>query len=134
MAIDINLTGAANTHIDNLGTRQLTDSNAQAEKAQLKVSELSKTEQQSEKLADKAIINQKAKDEKLAEFTEELNNIDSLVRKGLAFKLDEDSGQNVISVMDIDSGDIIRQIPNEEALELSKKMAEVAGLLLNTEA
>ncbi|MCK8043355.1 flagellar protein FlaG [Shewanella sp. 1CM18E] len=72
--------------------------------------------------------------EALTDVTDELNDMMSLMRKGLAFRVDEDSGQSVVSVMDVASGDVIRQIPNEEALELAQKLAEVAGFLLKTEA
>lgn len=74
------------------------------------------------------------KTEELTAVAAELTDMMSLMRKGLAFKVDEHSGRNVVSVMDIESGDVLRQIPNEEALQLAKKLAEVAGFLLETEA
>lgn len=80
-------------------------------------------------------------EEKQGESTQELNKLAedltdmmSVMRKGLAFKIDDSSGQNVVSVMDVDSGDVIRQIPNEEALELAQKLSEVTGFLMKTEA
>ncbi|MEZ9236170.1 MULTISPECIES: flagellar protein FlaG [Shewanella] len=127
--MDINFTGTSNTLTDNMGTRQLTESKAQVAEEKTKVAELVKSDQQAKDYVDKESNNQE-----LAEVTDDLNDMASIMRKGLAFKVDDDSGKNVISVMDIDSGDVIRQIPNEEALELSKKLAEVAGILLNTEA
>ncbi|EKT4485875.1 flagellar protein FlaG [Shewanella algae] len=72
--------------------------------------------------------------EQLQQVAEELSNTMSMMRKGLAFKVDETSGTHVVSVMDVDSGDVIRQIPSEEALELAAKLSEVAGLLMKTEA
>ncbi|KPZ69916.1 flagellar protein FlaG [Shewanella sp. P1-14-1] len=129
MAMDINFTGTSNTLTDNMGTRQLTESKAQVAEEKTKVAELVKSDQQAKDYVDKESNNQE-----LAEVTDDLNDMASIMRKGLAFKVDDDSGKNVISVMDIDSGDVIRQIPNEEALELSKKLAEVAGILLSTEA
>ncbi|WP_108947163.1 flagellar protein FlaG [Shewanella halifaxensis] len=72
--------------------------------------------------------------EALKSVTDELNDMMSLMRKGLAFKVDEESGQSIVSVLDVDTGNVIRQIPNEEALELAQKLAEVAGSLLKTEA
>ncbi|WP_033540699.1 MULTISPECIES: flagellar protein FlaG [Shewanella] len=57
----------------------------------------------------------------------------SLMQKGLAFNIDEDSGLQVVKVIDVQSGDLIRQIPNEEALEIARKLNEVAGLLMKTE-
>ncbi|MBQ4891151.1 hypothetical protein A9267_05555 [Shewanella sp. UCD-FRSSP16_17] len=127
--MDINFTGTSNTLTDNMGTRQLTESKAQVAEEKTKVAELVKSDQQAKDYVDKESNNQE-----LTEVTDDLNDMASIMRKGLAFKVDDDSGKNVISVMDIDSGDVIRQIPNEEALELSKKLAEVAGILLNTEA
>ncbi|MCL1040872.1 flagellar protein FlaG [Shewanella marisflavi] len=72
--------------------------------------------------------------EEMQKLVDELSNMMAVMRKGLAFKIDEDSGTNIVSVMDIDSGDIIRQIPNEEALKLAQKLSEVTGLLMKTEA
>ncbi|MGE6648243.1 flagellar protein FlaG [Shewanella colwelliana] len=72
--------------------------------------------------------------QELQNLVDELSDMMSVMRKGLAFKIDEDSGTNIVSVLDIDSGDIIRQIPNEEALKLAQKLSEVTGLLMKTEA
>ncbi|MCG9737582.1 flagellar protein FlaG [Shewanella insulae] len=72
--------------------------------------------------------------EEMQKLVEEMSSMMSMMRKGLAFKIDEDSGTNIVSVMDIDSGDVIRQIPNEEALKLAQKLSEVTGLLMKTEA
>ncbi|KFZ36908.1 hypothetical protein HR45_13995 [Shewanella mangrovi] len=72
--------------------------------------------------------------EQLSLIADQLSETMSMMRKGLAFRVDDDSGKNVVSVMDIESGDIIRQIPSEEALKLATKLSEVAGLLMKTEA
>ena len=71
---------------------------------------------------------------KLEQVASELSDMMSLMRKGLAFKVDDKSGLHVVSVMDIDSGDVIRQIPSEEALRLAQKLTEVTGFLMKTEA
>ncbi|RTR39332.1 flagellar biosynthesis protein FlaG [Shewanella canadensis] len=76
----------------------------------------------------------KLNEEELQNLVEDLSSMMSVMRKGLAFKIDEHSGTNVVSVMDIESGDLIRQIPNEEALKLARKLTEVTGLLMQTEA
>lgn len=57
----------------------------------------------------------------------------NLMQKGLAFNIDEDSGVQVVKVIDEQTGDLIRQIPNEEALDIAKKLSEVTGLLMKTE-
>lgn len=57
----------------------------------------------------------------------------SMMQKGLAFKVDEDLGIQVVKVIDVTTGELIRQMPNEEALEIAKKLNEVTGLLMKTE-
>ncbi|MBE7213863.1 flagellar protein FlaG [Shewanella benthica] len=64
----------------------------------------------------------------------QLSDVMSMMNKGLAFSVDEDSGAAVVKVMDIDSGEILRQIPSDEALELAQKLLDVKGLLMRTEA
>ncbi len=93
----------------------------------------SKVEKESNQLT-KAALPVEEQEKDLHDVANELTDMMSLMRKGLAFKVDEHSGQSIVSVMDINSGDVIRQIPNEEALELAQKLAEVAGFLLKTEA
>lgn len=63
-----------------------------------------------------------------------LSDMLDLTRKGLDFRVDEVEGLPVVSVMDIETGELIRQIPTEEALALAEKMSEIAGLLMKTEA
>jgi flagellar protein FlaG len=81
-----------------------------------------------------AVKDQQSEAEVLAEVVEQLSEVVTLMNKGLAFSVDEDSGAAIVKVMDIDTGDIIRQIPSDEALELAQKLQDVKGLLLKTQA
>lgn len=56
------------------------------------------------------------------------------VRRSLNFSLEEGSGRVVVKVTDASSGDIIRQIPSEEALQLAENLSEVRSLLFKAEA
>ena len=75
--------------------------------------------------------------EEMEEAAAKLSDMMAMLRKGLTFKVDDSLGTQVVSVLDIDTGELIRQIPNEEALELAiklhEKMAEMDGLLMSTE-
>ena len=55
-------------------------------------------------------------------------------RRSLNFSLEEGSGQVVVKVTDAGSGDIIRQIPSEQALQLAESLSEVRSLLFKAEA
>lgn len=56
------------------------------------------------------------------------------VRRNLDFQLDDSSGKVVVKVTDGESGDVIRQIPSEEALKLAESLQEVRSLLFKAEA
>ncbi|MFT5790292.1 MAG: flagellar protein FlaG [Shewanella sp.] len=120
------ITPAANSVSANSSAEQSKALKSETTLDAAKVVEIDQTHQAKE--------DEQSKVEELDALAADLTDMMSLMRKGLAFKVDDDSGQNVVSVMDVDSGELIRQIPNEEALELAQKLAEVAGFLLKTEA
>ncbi|CDZ93856.1 MULTISPECIES: flagellar protein FlaG [Pseudomonadaceae] len=56
------------------------------------------------------------------------------VRRSINFAVDDGSGRVVVKVTDAGSGDVIRQIPSEEALKLAENLSEVRSLLFKAEA
>ena len=56
------------------------------------------------------------------------------VRRSINFAVDDGSGCVVVKVTDAGSGDVIRQIPSEEALKLAENLSEVRSLLFQAEA
>ncbi|WP_061241434.1 flagellar protein FlaG [Ectopseudomonas composti] len=56
------------------------------------------------------------------------------VRRNINFAVDDGSGRVVVKVTDSGSGDVIRQIPSEEALKLAENLSEVRSLLFKAEA
>jgi flagellar protein FlaG len=47
--------------------------------------------------------------------------------------VDEDSGRDVIRVLDKQNGEVIKQYPSEEVLSLVSKLSQSAGLLVDQE-
>lgn len=56
------------------------------------------------------------------------------VQRSLNFAVDDSTGQVVVKVTDANSGDVIRQIPSVEALNLAENLTEVRSLLFKAEA
>jgi flagellar protein FlaG len=56
------------------------------------------------------------------------------VRRSINFAVEDGSGRVVVKVTDASSGDVIRQIPSEEALKLAENLSEVRSLLFRAEA
>ena len=57
-----------------------------------------------------------------------------MLRRNLQFSVDEDSGRTVIKVVDTDSEEVIRQIPPEEILNISRSLQKIEGALFDAEA
>lgn len=53
--------------------------------------------------------------------------------RNLQFQLDDGSGRMVVTVTEASTGDVIRQMPSEEALRLAENLAEMSGLLFKEE-
>ncbi|UTW07296.1 flagellar protein FlaG [Pseudomonas benzenivorans] len=56
------------------------------------------------------------------------------IQRNLNFDLDDSTGQVVVKVTDGVSGEVIRQIPSEEALRLAESLEDMRSLLFRAEA
>ncbi|QEY62073.1 flagellar protein FlaG [Metapseudomonas lalkuanensis] len=56
------------------------------------------------------------------------------IRRNLNFDVDDSSGRVVVQVTDTESGEVIRQIPSEDALKLAESLSEMRSLLFKAEA
>jgi flagellar protein FlaG len=64
-----------------------------------------------------------AKSVEVKEAVSKLNDFAQKTQRDLNFQVDEDSGKTVIKVYDRHSETLVRQIPNEEALEMAKRLS-----------
>lgn len=72
-----------------------------------------------------------------------ISNVESFLKvqnRDLAFSIDEDTARSVVTVIDGQSGDVIRQIPSEEVLALAERIQELqqdvgasVGVFINNE-
>tara|TARA_R110001592_G_scaffold19467_1_gene79805 strand:+ start:809 stop:1240 length:432 start_codon:yes stop_codon:yes gene_type:complete len=88
------------------------------------VAKVNSAEQQNKDLISSEQLERVA--QKLQEFVGKMN-------KGLEFSVDKDSGRDVIKVIDKNSGDLIKQYPTEEVLDLVAKLSEATGNFINTD-
>jgi len=100
--------------------------NVSKESVEVSASEFIKKVDESEKA--KEVPPEKIKDiEKVAQ---QLQDFVASLNKGISFSVDEKSGKDVISVTDTISGELIRQIPSEEVLELAQRISKAAGIFI----
>lgn len=53
--------------------------------------------------------------------------------RGLAFRVDPDLGRPVVTVTNKETGEVIRQIPNEVVIRMARSIEDTKGLLLNAQ-
>jgi len=93
----------------------------------------SRREQASSEARDKATLavekaiqasreREKLNSEERQKVVEEMNAFISSINRGLSFRVDEESGRDVVTIYEADTGDIIRQIPDEEMLEILRRL------------
>ena len=62
---------------------------------------------------------------RISEAVSQINVIVQSIQRDLSFNLDEESGQTIIRVVDSESGELIRQIPSEEALAIALQLRDI---------
>ncbi|MEO8837642.1 MAG: flagellar protein FlaG, partial [Herbaspirillum sp.] len=67
----------------------------------------------------------------LSQAVGELNKSMKSSASGVEFSIDTDSNRTVVKVVDQQTKEIIRQMPSVEALEISKALDHMQGLLIN---
>ena len=56
------------------------------------------------------------------------------VARNLQFSIDEETGRTVVKVVDVKTKEVIRQIPSEELLAMSRSLESNGGLLVKQKA
>jgi flagellar protein FlaG len=63
-----------------------------------------------------------------------LNKQMESTQRGLGFSYDESKNTAVVKVTDIHSGEVVRQIPTEDAIKMAHHIDQFKGLLYNNKA
>lgn len=65
---------------------------------------------------------------------DQINEVVQSLTSNLEFSMDEETGINVIKVVDNDTGDVIRQIPSKEILAIAQSLNQLQGLMVREQA
>ncbi len=87
--------------------------------------------QQAERKLDEGAEKDELGREQLEKMAQQLQDFMGEMNRSLQFQVDEDSGRDVIKVVDKNSGELIKQYPSEEVLSLVAKLSETAGFLID---
>ncbi len=100
--------------------------------------ELPKSQQKSESpevnALDVAKENKEESEKELKEAVDKLNKTAVIFDRSLRFQIHDKTHRTMVSVIDIVQDKVIRQIPNEEVLDLVAKMDDYLGLIFDKKA
>ncbi len=65
----------------------------------------------------------------VAKAVERLNDIMSSKQRSLRFQVDESSGRTIITVLNKETHEVVRQIPSEELLAIAQHLEELGTLI-----
>lgn len=71
--------------------------------------------------------------ERLQQAISEMNSFLQNLQRDLKFEVDSELGRTVISVVDSETKEVIRQIPSEEVLERAKRLEQSGGTVTGTD-
>lgn len=60
--------------------------------------------------------------------------VETTSNRHLAFEVDDDSGELVVTIRDSEGGQVIKQIPSKELLELHERLNQLVGVLFDQDA
>jgi flagellar protein FlaG len=64
---------------------------------------------------------------RIREFVQPIND-------SIQFSLDDDTGRTIVKVIDLQTQEVLRQIPSEEVLNIAKALDRLQGLLIHNKA
>jgi len=91
-----------------------------------------KAEQQRQ--SDAVNVPQENIEKRLDHAVEQLNNFVQQIQRDLNFQVDELSGKTIVTVLNKETKEVIRQIPSEEVLSRIHNLEDVQGLLFKDRA
>lgn len=75
-----------------------------------------------------------ADSQKLKLAVQEIEKFVQSIKRNLEFSIDEASGRVVVKVIASESGEVVRQIPSEEALKLAESLTTASNVLFEAKA
>lgn len=70
----------------------------------------------------------------MEEAVKTLNKFTEMTAQDVRFSIDEESGKTIVKVVDVATQTVLRQIPNVEALSISRSLDKMQGLLVRDSA
>ena len=131
----INANNSSTVELVNGNTERTTSENKSVDNLQKNATTIGTSIAEEQKSVSTSETNkaEKMTSEQLNKVAQQLQDFMGEMNRSLEFIVDEDSGRDVIKVLDKDTGDLIKQYPSEEVLSNISKLSNASGSLIDTE-
>ena len=120
--------------VDSLSSQQLYNNNNNSSgniRTEKIKSNNNKTNKQTKPLQEKKEYNQQELEDEVRESVKDVNEIVDQVKEGLSFQIHEDTEELMVQVIDVNTEEVIKELPPEEMLDLKARIHEMVGILID---
>ncbi|TDP89661.1 flagellar protein FlaG [Halanaerobium saccharolyticum] len=120
--------------VDSLSSQQLYNNNNNSSeniRTEKIKSNNKKTNRQATSLQEKKEYNQQELEDEVRESVKDVNEIVDQVKEGLSFQIHEDTEELMVQVIDVNTDEVIKELPPEEMLDLKARIHEMVGILID---
>ena len=117
--------------VESLSSQQLYNSNNNSGEKIKSNNNNKKNNRQATSLQEKKEYNQKELEKEVKESVKDVNEIVDQVKEGLSFQIHEDTEELMVQVIDVNTNEVIKELPPEEMLDLKARIHEMVGILID---
>jgi len=119
--------------VDSLSSQQLyNNNNNSSENIRTEnIKSNKKNNRQATSLQEKKEYNQQELEDEVRESVKDVNEIVDQVKEGLSFQIHEDTEELMVQVIDVNTEEVIKELPPEEMLDLKARIHEMVGILID---
>jgi len=115
--------------VESLSNRQIHNNNSSNQST--KVNTNDNSDRKPESLREKQEYTEQELEDEVRESVKDVNEIVDKVKEGISFQIHEDTEKMMVKVVDLNTDEVIKELPPEEMLDLQARIHEMVGILID---
>jgi len=115
--------------VESLSNRQIHNNNSNNQST--RVNRNDNSDRKPESLREKEEYSEQELEDEVRESVKDINEIVDKVKEGLSFQIHEDTEKMMVKVVDLNTDEVIKELPPEEMLDLQARIHEMVGILID---
>ncbi|SFL23056.1 flagellar protein FlaG [Halanaerobium salsuginis] len=115
--------------VESLSNRQIHNNNSNNQST--RVNRNDNSNRKPESLREKEEYSEQELEDEVRESVKDINEIVDKVKEGLSFQIHEDTEKMMVKVVDLNTDEVIKELPPEEMLDLQARIHEMVGILID---